>query len=219
LALRRARLADGVHGATVGCARFGVDGADERPGAGSQAACRGNMMAWLEPCDCVLFVGAAKQVWRPDLTVAGTRGQVGLWTDERGGWPRTRIAMVINNPAPGHPNPSVVVGQMIRDMEVWVKVLGEVRDGEYGKIMTRMGRQCCECDEHRMQPVSYIDPDGFGWCKAHAETTYRGYGRKAKVVGKVGGLQRWEAARVTIREDVAAAAKYGAAQPTLGFEL
>lgn len=186
----------GAWGTVVGCKT------DERPNMEQTVACEGHVQRWLTHLDGrlrkmpapipVLLVGAvAKDQWRPDCAMDRVAGQVGVW--EAGGV--ARLAMVVKDPRSimEAPNKSWLISEFLDCMETWKAVLSSWATGDATALLAKMGRACQGCGSVK---VSWIDPDGIGFCRSCIDKDLRVVERwelvrteRAKVKAKMDRVQ------------------------------
>ena len=181
------------------------DNSPVQPTKSQQKACQSHVTRWMSGANAVLLVGGtAKDQWRSDVTVEGTRGEVGLWTRTEaregvsggGGWAQvTRLVMVVRHPSSilRAKNKTALKAELRDDLTRWARALAMldgvdgVDGGRQGPLREMMGTRCVEC----LGPsVAYLDPDGLGWCTRHAFMEGE-RGKRAESAG----LLRWETAR------------------------
>lgn len=145
---------------------------DRRPTSEMLRECKGHAhdSIWHANTDYVLLVGgAAKDLWRPDLTVDQMVGKVGVMWDRY-------IAMVVPSPVavmsmPGGKKKEAKNAAVLAALRTWKEVVqGSVRSGEADNedepfILPPTAYMARECvGDGCRRAVARMDRDGIGWC-------------------------------------------------------
>lgn len=169
-AMRTAKMGDRPLEAAAVIPRVGCN-VEGRPSREALAGCHGHVIdqLWAANTNYALLVGgAAKDLWRPDLTLGQIEGRVGVMWDRY-------VVMVVPSPEailtmPGGRKKEERIGVLMAGLKVWRDVLearitvdaDDADDPQLKPVTGDMARDCVKCGRRAQE----MDRDGLGWCRA-----------------------------------------------------